>query len=50
MPSIYTGNFSMVVMPGSNAIITKNAEVQNIALQQGAQFQVNPAIQFKVNQ
>lgn len=50
MPSIYTGNFSMVVMPGNNAVITRNTEVKSMALQQGAQFQVNPAVQLKVNQ
>jgi hypothetical protein len=50
MPSIYTGNLSLVVMPGSNALITKNAEVKSLDLEQGAQFQVNPAIQLKINQ
>jgi hypothetical protein len=40
----------LVVMPGSNALITKNAEVKSIDLQQDAQFQVNPAIQLKINQ
>ena len=50
MPSVYTGNFNLVVMAGNNAVITRNAEVKSADIQQGATFELNPAIQFKIKQ
>lgn len=50
MPSVHTGNYQLVVMPGGNALITRNAEVKNIELQQGANLFVNPGIQLKIKE
>jgi len=49
-PSVLTGNYKLLIMDGSNAIITKDAEIKSIEILPGAYLEVKPTVQVKIGQ
>ncbi len=49
-PSLHTGNYTLIVLPGNNALITRDAEVKKAELTAGASLELGTGKKLKIIQ